>query len=133
MHNARNIKSITEVGDSLFYAKYIPMGQIIHDSIGNRMYSLAFSSSYGYFQTPYMMNEPKMITSKSENSIESLFISRNIKYGIINFRTNPINNYLYRVMYSNPHGHRNVKAIWPSIHDGIFYINTIQPPHILAN
>jgi len=133
MHNARNIKSIKEIDDSLFYNKYIPMGQIIYDSIGNRMYSLAFSSSFGYFQTPYMMNEPKMITSKSENSIESLFIDRNIKYGIINFRTIPIKTYLFKEMYSNPHGHKNVKAIWPLIHDGIFYLNTIQPPHISAN
>lgn len=133
MHNARNINSITEIDDSLFYQKYVPMGQIIHDSIGNRMYSLAFSSSSGYYQAPYMMNEPKMIISKSENSIESLFLTRNIKYGIINFRTTNCNPLLLKEMYSNPHGHKNVKAVWPSIHDGIFYLYTIDPPHIITN
>lgn len=130
MHNARNIGSIQETDDSTFYQNYIPMGQIVYDSIGPRMYSLAFSSSGGQFQTPFMMQEPVEITSKKENSIESFLSGMQIQYGIVNFRTTPMDKIFWSEMYSNPHGHKNVKAVWPLVHDGIFYIDKIEPPHI---
>ncbi len=133
MHNARNIRLIQETSDPLFYQNYITMGQIVYDSIGQNMYSLAFSSSGGQFQTPYMMPEPVEITSKEENSIESLFSDLQIQYGIVNFRTKTRSEIFWSEMYSNPHGHKNVKAVWPMIHDGIFYIHEIQPPHIKNN
>lgn len=130
MHNARNIRLIQETDDSTFYQKYITMGQIVYDSIGARMYSLAFSSSGGQFQAPYLMQEPVEITSKKENSIESFMSGMQIHYGIVNFRTNTKSGVFWSEMYSNPHGHKNVKAVWPMIHDGIFYIDKIEPPHI---
>lgn len=132
MHNARNIKMIEEVDDTIFYNNYITMGQLVYDSIGNKMYSLAFSSSGGYYQAPYIMEKAIEITSKQEKSIESIFHNNQIKYGIVNFRGTDANGYFWNSMYSNPHGHKNVKAIWPMIHDGIFYIDTVQPPNIIT-
>lgn len=131
MHSARNINLIEEVSDTVFYNHYIPMGQIIHDSIGSKMYSLAFSSSGGYYQTPYMMKDSVEIKSKKTNSIESYFKDCQIKYGIVNFQ-NTDTRYFWKELYSNPHGNSNVKAIWPMIHDGIFYIDTIHPPNIVT-
>lgn len=133
MHNARNISQIDCVTDTSFYQNYIPMGQIIYDSIGSRMYSLAFSSRNGYFQTPMMMTEPKKITSIDYQSIESFCSGLQIKYGIINFRSICNKSPFQEELFSNPHGHSNVKAIWPLVHDGIFYIDTIQPPQIQNN
>ena len=131
MHNARNISSIEEVSDTSFYNNYIPMGQIVFDSLGNNMYSIAFTSSHGFYKTPYMMNDSVEITSKHKNSIESYFHQNSIKYGFVNFREADLNEFFWTKLYSNPHGHKNVKAVWPKIHDGIFYIDSIQPPSII--
>ncbi len=128
MHNARNIRLIEEVSDTSFYNNYIPMGQIVYNNIGNKMYSIAFTSSTGLYQVPYMMNEPVAITSKQVNSIESYFQNNSIEYGFVNLRGTETNGFFWENIYSNPHGHKNVKAVWPKIHDGIFYIDSIQPP-----
>lgn len=129
MHNARNVNLIKDVSDTTFYNNYIPMGQIIYDVLGNDMYSLAFSASRGYFQTPFMMKDSIAIKSKDSNSVEAYFNKNKYNYGIINFRKK--NSYFNQELYSNPHGNSNTKAVWPKIHDGIFYIDTIYSPRII--
>ena len=131
MHSARNIFLIKEVSDTIFYKNYVTMGQIVHDSIGDKMYSLAFTASGGYYQTPYMMKDSVQIKSVENNSVESFFKNRSIKYGLVNFQNTDTTGYFWNELYSNPHGNSNVKAIWPKIHDGIFYIDTIHPPTLI--
>jgi erythromycin esterase len=129
MHNARHVNLIKDVSDTTFYNNYIPMGHIIYNVLGNDMYSLAFTASGGYFQTPFMMKDSIAIKSKDSNSVEAYFNKNKYEYGIINFRKK--NSYFNKELYSNPHGNSNTKAVWPKIHDGIFYIDTIYSPRII--
>ncbi len=131
MHNARNINLIEKTDDSIFYSRYKPMGGIVHDSIGNQMYSIAFTSGGGYYKTPFIMKDSVEIISEQKHSIESVFKNKKIEYGFINLKDSDTTGYFWTSLYSQPHGHNNVKAVWPLIHDGIFYIQTIHTPHII--
>ncbi len=130
MHCARNINTLKDVSDTAFYHNYIPMGQILHDSLGDKMFSVSFTASTGYYQTPYMMKDSVEIISIDSTSIESYFKKRNIKYGFANLK-GVKKGYFSKPLYSNPFGNSNAKAIWPEVFDGVFYVDTIHPPTLI--
>ncbi len=103
----------------------IPMGQILKDKYGAKLYSLAFTS----YQGTYLGQHDKIfsILDHPENSIEtSLFLQNTGK------TLYTLNDISAEKKYASVLGYLPLFANWETIFDGIYYIPTMYPPQYIA-
>ena len=121
-HNDLELSDEIEEVKDLNFAK--PMGQLLKDKYGDKLFSLAFSSYKGnYFDfihnkyIPILAPPPYSIENdiKKEGTKNKLHIlkSRNSK------------------MYSSVLGYIPLYAIWSRVFDAVYYIEKMYPPHYL--
>jgi len=130
-HNSRNLGELTAYNDSLalmnkMYKKATTMGDVLHKSIGNKMYSVFFTSYKGS-GTNIISSAPFVIDEASEYSLENILKGLGHEYTFIDLR-NPQNpGWVKQGFISRPIGHREMKGNWANVTDGIFYIEEMEP------
>jgi erythromycin esterase-like protein len=129
-HLSRNLKTVKESDDPVFYTNFHPMGEFIKNKYGDKAYAMGFTAAGGSRFVKGMMKEPQQITAVRNNSIECYMQKAGFNYGILNYRALPKDSFLNDENYSNPFGYATQKlAVWPTVLDGIFFINEVTSPH----
>jgi len=111
-------EEIAQIKD-LKYA--VPMGQILKEKYGSKLFSLAFSSYEGFY-FDFSVEQISPILQLPANSIESDFKNENIKTELY------VLNDIPHQFYSSALGYIPLYANWENIFDGIYYIEKMYPP-----
>lgn len=99
----------------------IPMGQILKEKYGDKLFSIAFTSHTGnYFD--FSVNESIAIQTPPTNSLESYLKNKNTSDSLLRL------NKRQDKTYSSPLGYIPIYAHWNNIFDGIYYIEKMYPP-----
>ncbi|APQ16802.1 erythromycin esterase family protein [Maribacter hydrothermalis] len=99
----------------------VPMGQILKEKYGAKLFSLAFTSYEGnYFD--FSIEQIVPILQHPFNSIESDFKDQNIKTELY------VLNDIPHQFYTSTLGYMPLYAHWEDIFDGIYYIEKMYPP-----
>lgn len=99
----------------------VPMGQILKEKYGSKLFSLAFTSYEGFY-FDFSVEQISPILQPPANSIESDFKNQNIKTALY------VLNNIPHQFYSSALGYIPLSANWENIFDGIFYIEKMYPP-----
>lgn len=125
-HGARDLKDIFFAdGEPERYKKFDVFGEHISSSFGDKVFSIAFTSSRGKSKMPYDFEgiEEKII-NPGNNSLEKELDGTNAEFAFINFRkirkNSPslTNTYFNSIML----GHIEQNGKWLNAFDGVFYI-----------
>lgn len=101
----------------------IPMGQLLKNRFGEKLFSLAFSSfegTYGIVGT-----EPYKLESAPENSLEKELAEQSLENGYVSFNEGNLNTEWF---YLSALGNIPVYGKWATIFDGLFFIKDSKPP-----
>ncbi|MFM7430455.1 MAG: carboxypeptidase-like regulatory domain-containing protein [Flammeovirgaceae bacterium] len=104
----------------------VPMGQVLKNHFGDKVYSLAFSSfegSFGMLGFPPKSLKPIEPPAKS---IERYLVDKNLDFAFVDYSNNRNANYFY----CSALGNLPLEAAWPKIVDGLFFIKHSYPPSI---
>lgn len=99
----------------------VPMGQILKEKYGSKIFSIAFTSYKGDFFN-IEIDQTTPILSPPSNSIESDLKDQNIK-STLSILKDSSDKY-----YSSALGYIPLYANWEVIFDGIYYIENMYPP-----
>lgn len=99
----------------------VPMGQILKEKYGSKLFSIAFTSFKGHFFN-IEIDQTSPILLPPSNSIESHLKNQNI-----NFKLSILKNTSDKY-YSSALGYMPLYAHWENIFDGIYYIENMYPP-----
>ena len=99
------------------------MGQLLWDALGQDIYALGFSS---YDLSAF---EPAPNSSQSEETeFEELMQAAGFEYAIVNFRHHPAGGeWLSEPIISRPMANWGMKARWPKVLDGMFFMREWKP------
>lgn len=128
-HTVRNL-NIIETGDpetQELYNQFSTMGDVVFKEFGDKIYSLGFTSYSGkvgivWSDTTTNLEKP------SKGSFEDLLNRTNFKYAIVDFRQpSKGGEWLQESMMSRPLGHKEMKADWSKVMDGMMFIGEMNP------
>jgi erythromycin esterase len=99
------------------------MGQLLWDALGQELYALGFTS---YDLSAF---EPAPHSSQSEETeFEELMQAAGFEYAIVDFRHQPTGSeWLNEPIISRPMANWGMKARWPKVLDGMFYMREWKP------
>lgn len=125
-HGATNLGKVTYANDdSNIYSKFIVFGDHIKNKYGDKVYSIAITSSFGYSKMPFNLEsikETKIISPKE--SLEFELNKQKCNFGFIDFneilKNNPkkVDEKFNSIML----GHVSQKGKWLKVFDGLLYI-----------
>jgi len=118
-HNHLQLNDEIEQVKDLSFAK--PMGQILKEKYGDKLFSLAFTSYEGNY-LDIMHDNIFPILKAPANSIEHKLKNQSVKEKLI-LLTNKDNKF-----YSSVLGYIPLYANWNNVFDGIYFIEKMYPP-----
>lgn len=127
-HNARELRTI-EVGDTKYarlYRAMSPMGEVAWRELGRELYSLGFTSYQGETATAFARNAHS-IPPPSAGSLEDLFARAGLETALVDFRNSP--RWLRAPMIARLLGHKEMRADWTRIVDGVVFLRTMTRSH----
>ncbi|WP_396635984.1 erythromycin esterase family protein [Maribacter sp. R77961] len=99
----------------------VPMGQILKQKYGDKLFSLAFTSYEGTYRN-FMHDNVLPILAPPENSFEKTLKKENIKEKLVVLEDSEAK------FYTSVLGYIPLYAHWNTIFDGIYYIKKMAPP-----
>ncbi|TDT43705.1 carboxypeptidase-like protein [Maribacter spongiicola] len=102
----------------------VPMGQILKEKYGSKLFSLAFTSYEGFY-FDFSVEQVSPILQPPTNSIESDFKNQHIKTELY------VLNDIPHQFYSSALGYIPLSANWENIFDGFYYIEKMYPPNYI--
>lgn len=129
-HNSRNLREMKTYNDSLsfvnsVYKKTSTMGDVVYKALGNKMYSILFTS-YNGTSSNVISTGSSDIEDAGEKSFENILKGFGNEYSYIDLR-NPQNpDWIKQEFISRPLGHKEMIGRWSNVADGIFYIEEMK-------
>ena len=99
----------------------VPMGQILKQKYGDKLFGLAFTSYEGSYRN-FMHDNVLPILTPPENSFENTLKKENIKEKLVVLEESEAN------FYTSALGYIPLYAHWNTIFDGMYYIEKMAPP-----
>lgn len=125
-HGARDLKDIFFTnGEPERYKKFNVFGEHISNTFGDKVFSIAFTSSMGKSKMPYDFEGiEEEVINPGDDSLENDLDGTNTDFAFINFREIRKNSPSLKDTYfkSIMLGHINQKGKWLNAFDGVFYI-----------
>ena len=117
MHLARNASSITPLTPGLSYRNTVPMGHLVHEALGDEIFSVGFTAGSGEFGNPF--SRPVTLPTGPAGTLEDLFARSKIDNGLINFRSSDTK--MIQPIFSRPLGNQFMHADWSKVFDAMIY------------
>jgi len=119
-HIARNLDTLTWLPENdNGYEEIRVMGDIVHDALGEQVYSLGFTAYEGSMIQRY----PESLDPHAEISLEDLFYQAGLEYAIADFRNPPPGGeWLSDPLVSHPLEYEDMLADWTQVFDGMMFI-----------
>ena len=101
------------------------MGEVVQRSLGNKVYTIGFTSYRSVTGTPWGPSIP--LATPSAGSLESLLHATGRAYTFLDFKALSPAGWLRQPILASMFGHREMRSTWTSNFDGIFYIDSMFP------
>lgn len=125
MHLARSPHMI-ETGDpDLDYAGVEPMGHLVSQALGKKVYTIGFTAYDG--AAGVAGAEPWTLQPVTEGTFEHLCAQADLKNAFIDFRHVEEDSPLREPLVARPLGYQPMTARWPQILDGMIFTRTMYP------
>ncbi len=118
-HNHTNIQDEIELVKDLSFA--IPMGQILKETYGDKLFSLAFTSFEGKYSN-FMYDKIFPVLQPPKNSIEFKLKKQGVKEKLVFLE------HIDNKFYVSALGYIPLYANWNSVFDGLYFIEKMYPP-----
>ena len=125
-HIMRNPPGIEVPGGSVDYSTMTQMGQVVHDSLGKKVFTIGFTANEGtagtYFRPKFNIGEAP------EGTLENVFAQANITNGIVGLNpTDEGGKWLRKKQFSRPMGYSWMKAKWGDHFDAMVFNREMKP------
>ncbi len=129
MHFMHGVKGIRE-GGKRPYRGCRPMGEIVHEQLGEDVYVLAFAAHHGSKGTPFW--GPFPLDPAPAGSIEDLLHRYGKPWLFVDLRETP-KGPLHQKRQAGPLGYsRTMTAVWPDVIDGLIFRDENVPSTVLV-
>jgi len=123
-HIQRNINEITDYYGC--YPGWIPMGEIVWQTLGDEIYSIGFTGYQGTFRDIRSFRI-KRVPPSSKGSLEYFMNEAEFNFGIIEFRhLTDDGAWLKNPLLSRPLSNVEMKANWTRVLDAMFFIRDMR-------
>ncbi|HEX6158607.1 MAG TPA: erythromycin esterase family protein [Thermoanaerobaculia bacterium] len=127
-HNARNLGTIAP-GDAKrtrLYAGTAPMGEVAAKALGERLYSLGFTSYEGEAARAFSKTATPLPPATA-GSLEDLFARAGLTNAFLDFRKpSPGGQWLHAPLTARLLGHVEMRADWSRIVDGVVFLRKME-------
>ena len=129
-HNSRNLRELKTYNDSLsfvnsVYKKTSTMGDVVYKALGNKMYSILFTS-YNGTSSNVVSTGASDLEDASEKSFENIMKGLGNELSYIDLRDPQNPEWIKQDFISRPFGHKEMIGKWSNVADGIFYIEEMK-------
>jgi erythromycin esterase len=107
------------------YKGMIQMGQGVHDGLGKRAYTLAFTAFQGSAGNPFFGSN--RLSLAPQGSLEALWHATGQSLGFLDLRTLPPDHPLRAKRSARPLGYSPMTAPWGEVFDGFFFTDRMFP------
>lgn len=130
-HCFRNSEELTSVTESLKFIneinkKTVTIGDILYDSLKNRIYTIGFTQFTGKRRN-IQKNNTEDVPGNNELSFENIISSVGNEYSFIDMRDNSNPEWLKGKFIASLRSGKELKGKWQNVTDGIFYIKEMKP------
>ena len=130
-HCFRNSEELTSVTESLKFIneinkKTVTIGDILYDSLKNRIYTIGFTQFTGKRRN-IQKNNTEDVPGNNELSFENIISSVGNEYSFKDMRDNSNPEWLKGKFISTLRSGKELKGKWQNVTDGIFYIKEMKP------
>jgi erythromycin esterase len=128
VHDVQKIKSPAGIGPDI-YQGVINCGTASHKAIGEKMYTIGFTSADGKAGNVWA-KQGWSIQAPSTGSLDDLCLQSGEPFLFIDFKSLPADHWLRQPMVSRPLGYAEMLATeggWPQQVDAMMYIQTMFP------
>lgn len=132
LHIARELGSIDTRTPDISYSRFVSMGQVAHEQLGNAVYTIGFTAYRGRAGTPVMLG-PRILEPPTADSLETLFHATGRPYAFVDFRELPKDHWLRRPIISRPFGYTQMLSNWTDNFDGMFFTDVMFPNTAAGN
>ncbi|HEV2720950.1 MAG TPA: erythromycin esterase family protein, partial [Thermoanaerobaculia bacterium] len=129
-HNARNLAKV-EIDDAKLQRMYIgtaPMGEVAWRTLGKELYSIGMTSYEGESGNAWAKNA-KPLPPSSRDSLGDLFARAGLQTAFVDLRRAPA--WLHQPMAAQILGHREMRADWSGVVDGVLFLRRMERSHKL--
>ncbi len=129
MHAVHDLERIAFGDNADFYKGVINCGGVAHKAVGERMYTIGFTSFDGKAGNVWGRTSPMELRTPVAGSLEDLCGQSGKPFLFIDFKSLPADHWLHKPMVSRPLGYGEMTATegWPRQVDAMFYIRTMFP------
>lgn len=125
-HTVRNIGLIDGSPFGINFSDAVAMGSVVHDALGDDLYSLGFTSGGG--SVGVWWREAESIPAPVPDSLEDVATRAGLEHAIIDLRTLAGGGeWLQTPFVSRPLGHGDMTAPWSDTLDSVLFVRTMQP------
>jgi len=107
------------------YSGTVTMGQVAHEKLGKRLYTIGFTAHHGMVGNPNM--EPWKLQAPEAGSLEAFCHDAGLKNAFLDFRGLPEDHWLRHELGARPLGYGSMKADWTRVMDGIVFTDEMYP------
>lgn len=124
-HAAHRIGALYAQAEKSSYTDYRTLGDLIHEMLGQRVYTIQFAAYEGMFGPPFRPAKP--LSKPAAGSLEDLWHQTGEKYAFLNLRSVPAGHWLRRPIRARPFGYIEQESAWPDHFDAFFYTDVMFP------
>ena len=125
-HVMRNPSEIEVPGSRISYKSTIPMGQHVHDALGDKVFTVGFTALKG--KAGPWMRQPFEIETAPTGTLEDIFARANIENGWLSLNADDqAADGLAQKVYSRPLGYVWMKAFWGRHFDAMVFNRAMEP------
>ena len=123
-HIARGSKQIEELNTNFKFNETIATGQRVHDALGDKIYSVMFTSHHG--ESNGWWNEPRELSPPPRGSLEDLLHRAGFEQAFWDLRSLPPKHWLRERIVARPVSYALMRADWSFVYDGVFFIDEMS-------
>ena len=128
LHTAREVTTIDPGEPNSGFDRFISMGGHLSRSLGHGLYSIGFVASDGKAGT--LQRSTQALPPITPGSLEDVFRESGFDLAFLDLAGVHVNGtWVQTRVVAGPFGYAPMRAIWPSVFDGMIYIHTMQPVH----
>ncbi|WP_439644122.1 erythromycin esterase family protein [Gemmatimonas sp.] len=128
LHTAREFATIEPGDPNSGFDRFISMGGHLSRSLGPGLYSIGFVASDG--KAGGLQRSAQVLPPITPGSLEDIFRESGFELAFLDLSGAHVNGtWVQTRVVAGPFGYGPMRAIWPSVFDGMIYIRTMQPVH----
>jgi erythromycin esterase len=124
-HLMRNAPQVKVMDGSLDYARTVPMGQIVWQTLRKQVFTVGFTAYAGRYGNPF--HSSQRLSEARKGTLEALFYATGKPALWLDLRHLPPKHWLRQPLVARPLGYSDMRSNWSAVFDAMIFTDVMFP------